>query len=655
MRKLPILLLLLFASMSVMLCAQTAAPQEGVPDVRIIDRAHAQDWSSGIVTGWRAHEGDDLAWASPGFDDSEWETVRIDNSQPLKAGWDLGASKTGWRWYRLHVKLHENHPDLSLLIDGGNGAYVLYVNGLEIPGPRLGSSLSVARPSERTVPLDVPGTDLEIALRTFAPESYRVWHLTLFMTLSLGTPDAIENERQALESGRMYAAMPSVSINLLLILAGIAAFALYRSQRKHREYLWLGLYLFLQGTAYLFWGCQQTGLFPLSANFLFSDPLLYAIAIAQIEFTFSFGGRRVNRAWRVYEVLLLTPLPLILLTWQGHFSSDFYIVIEGLILVPVAVLLPVLLLLWYRRGNREAGWLILPSLLPAAAVSTFDLGTLSIFFGWQRLDFLDNPIQFGPISVQSGDIADFLFLLAIAIVMFLRFTRISREQARSAAELEAAREIQQRLVPASLPELTGFHVEAAYLPAQEVGGDFYQVLEQRDGYALIVVGDVSGKGLKAAMTGALAIGALRTLADENLSPGALLSRLNRQMLTAQESGFITCLCVRVSLQGSVTMANAGHLSPYRGGEEIELESGLPLGLTADAEYAETHLDLAPGDTLTLLSDGVVEAMNPQHQLLGFERVRAMSGQSAHEIAAAAQAFGQEDDITVLTLQRTVHA
>jgi sigma-B regulation protein RsbU (phosphoserine phosphatase) len=109
------------------------------------------------------------------------------------------------------------------------------------------------------------------------------------------------------------------------------------------------------------------------------------------------------------------------------------------------------------------------------------------------------------------------------------------------------------------------------------------------------------------------------------------------------------------LQGSVTMANAGHLSPYCGGEEIEVDSGLPLGLAADAEYGETHFELAPGDMLTLLSDGVVEAMNPQHQLLGFERVRAMSGQSAHQIALAAQEFGQEDDITVLTLKRMVSA
>jgi phosphoserine phosphatase RsbU/P len=525
------------------------------------------------------------------------------------------------------------------------------VNGARVQGPEIRSSLGISRPTERAIPLDVPGTDVEIALRTHVSPSFAAWRLTLFMMAAVGTPDAIEARRQAFQSDRLYSALPSIFINLLLIIAGIAAFALRRSQPNRAEYLWLGIYLLLQGVAYTLWGCQQAGVLPLSANFLCSDPLLYIIAIAQIEFTFSFGGQRVSRLWRLYEALLLAPLVLIWLTWQGKFPSGTYVVVEGIILLPVAMLLPIMLLLWYRRGNREAGWLILPSLLPAATVSTYDLGTLSIFFGWQRLDFLDNPIQFGPILVQPSDIGDLLFLLAIAVVMFFRFTRVSREQARSAAELEAAREIQQRLVPAVLPELAGFHLEAAYLPAQEVGGDFYQVIAQPDGFALIVVGDVSGKGLKAAMTGALAIGALRTLADENLSPGVLLARLNRQMLTAQESGFITCLCVRMSLEGSLTMANAGHLSPYRRGEEIELDSGLPLGLTADAEYAETLLQLAPGDTLTLLSDGVVEAMNPQRQLFGFERTRVISEQPAHNIAAAAQAFGQEDDITVLTVVR----
>ena len=245
-----------------------------------------------------------------------------------------------------------------------------------------------------------------------------------------------------------------------------------------------------------------------------------------------------------------------------------------------------------------------------------------------------------------------MFLLAIGIVMFFRFTRVSREQARAAAELDAAREIQQRLVPASHPALPGYQLEAAYLPAQEVGGDFYQVFKQHDGSALVVVGDVSGKGLKAAMTGALAIGAVRTLAAENFGPAALLTRLNLQILDTQDSGFITCICTRIGPDGAIAVANAGHLSPYSRGEEIPVDSGLPLGISAGVEYSETHFHLAPGESMTLLSDGVVEAKNSDGQLFGFERTRAISNQSSQSIAAAALAFGQEDDITVLKLTRT---
>jgi serine phosphatase RsbU (regulator of sigma subunit) len=99
------------------------------------------------------------------------------------------------------------------------------------------------------------------------------------------------------------------------------------------------------------------------------------------------------------------------------------------------------------------------------------------------------------------------------------------------------------------------------------------------------------------------------------------------------------------------VANAGHLSPYRRGEEIAVDAGLPLGIDGSVEYSETHFQLEPGDTLTLISDGVVEAMNSEGQLYGFERTRAISVQSAGSIASAAQVFGQEDDITVLTVAR----
>jgi phosphoserine phosphatase RsbU/P len=385
-------------------------------------------------------------------------------------------------------------------------------------------------------------------------------------------------------------------------------------------------------------------------NFLVADPLVYLLYIAQIEFTLSFARRRVGIGWRVYEVLLLLPALLVPAVWLGRFSQDIYIVVEAAVTAPLAFLLPAFLAYWYRRGNREAGLLILPSLVPTAIGVLYDLGLISSDFGRKSLEVLTDPIQIGVFPVQTSDAGNLLFLVAIGVVMFFRFTRVSREQARTAAELSAAREIQQRLVPASLPALAGYTLEAAYLPAQEVGGDFYQVLSQSDGSALVVVGDVSGKGLKAAMTGALAIGALRTLAAENLSPGVLLARLNRQIRDTQDSGFITCLCTRIDFEGAVTVANAGHLSPYRRGEEIEVDSGLPLGIAADIEYAETHFQLEPGDTLTLISDGVVEARNSEGQLYGFERTRAISMQSATSIASAAQAFGQEDDITVLTVR-----
>jgi hypothetical protein len=649
MKRLPVLFVMVLVGTCSPLHAQTPSSQPEsaqVPLARItlIDRPHAQDWSTDISNGWRVHEGDNPAWASPDFDDSAWQTADLD---------DLGSAKPGWRWYRLRIKLHENHPDLGLMIEGGSGTYALYANGAEMPGPRIRSSFAVKRPTERVIMIDnVPGTDLVLALRTYAPPGYAAWRYPLFMTAALGTPDAIDSQRQALEGSRLYLALPSIAINLLLMLAGVGVFALYASQPKHSEYLWLGLYLFLLGTADLLWFCQQAGLVPISANFLIADPLLYAVTISQIHFTFSFGGQRLGLWARVYQALLIVPLVLIGLSWLGYFPSATYLLVEALILIPVAVFMPILLSIWYSHGNKEAGWLILPSLLPAATLSLYDIGTVSIFFGWHSLDFLDNPIQLGPVPVQPVDLGNLLFLLAIGVVIFFRFTRVSREQARATAEFSAAREIQQRLVPAALPPLAGYHMEAAYFPAQEVGGDFYQILPQSDGSALIVVGDVSGKSLRAAMTGALAIGAIRTLAVEDLRPAVFLARLNQQVLDAHDGGFITCLCARLESSGAVTLANAGHLSPYRGGLEVPVDSGLPLGIVPGVGYTETTCELAPGDTLTLLSDGVIEARNGSGQLLGFDAARDISTQSAAAIASAAQAFGQEDDITVLTIART---
>jgi serine phosphatase RsbU (regulator of sigma subunit) len=149
------------------------------------------------------------------------------------------------------------------------------------------------------------------------------------------------------------------------------------------------------------------------------------------------------------------------------------------------------------------------------------------------------------------------------------------------------------------------------------------------------------------MTAAVLLGAAEH--REKDSPAELLHHLNLVLFDMRLGGFATCLCADISADGSITLASAGHLPPYRSGEELKIESKLPLGVTAQAEYSETAFQLVPGDALTFLTDGVVEARSSSGELFGFERTAAISTQSAGSIAQAAQVFGQEDDITVLTL------
>lgn len=631
MRKLPLLILLLFS----VACAVGWAAA-----------AEVTEWRSGLTEineSWAMHDGDNMAWGSAGFDDSRWKTVDIE---------DMGAAQPGWHWFRKHVTVGPDYPKVKLLLEGGEGTYELYVNGQRVQGAGILSEFAVNRPVERVFALESDNGDFEIALRTYVTPSYKAYGLPLFLSVTMGRPTVIEYERQALESQRLYSVAPSVAINLLLVLAALGALALFASQRTQRDYLFLAIFLFLSGVSNGLWHLMQAGVLPLSLNFLVADPLIYFVSISLIEFTHSFARRRVGMGWRVYECLLLMPILVVPAVWLGYFSQDAYNLIEAGINAPLAFLLPGFLAYWYRQGNREAGLLILPSLLPTAMGVLYDLGLVSVYVGWKSLDVLIQPIQMSVFPLQISDAGSVLFLAAIGIVMFFRFTRVSREQMRSAAELAAAREIQQRLVPASLPTIEGFRIETAYLPAQEVGGDFYQVLEQKDGKHLIVVGDVSGKGLKAAMTGTLAIGALRALAADGLGPGELLTRLNRQLAQEPDGGFITCVCLRVSLSGRVVIANAGHPAPYRNGEEIVVDAGLPLGIASDVTYGESEFTLEAGETLTLISDGVLEAKNASRELFGFERTCGISQESAEKMAATAQQFGQEDDITVLTVERT---
>ena len=274
-------------------------------------------------------------------------------------------------------------------------------------------------------------------------------------------------------------------------------------------------------------------------------------------------------------------------------------------------------------------------------------------------DTLASPhYHIGPVAFSTGILAYSIFLLSLIAVILYRFIRVSQDEQRSDAEIAAARSVQSLLIPTQLPSNKNFMLESAYLPVHGVGGDFFQVLPLQDESLLLVVGDVSGKGLQAAMNSSTLVGALRNeLAHE---PATVLNHLNRVLIGAVSSPgkvpdldaapcFATCLCARIYPDGTLTVANAGHLGPYRDGRELELPSSLPLGVIAGVEYEQVTYHLNQGDRLVFLSDGVVEAQSSTGELFGFERTQQVSNESARYIAQTARHFGQTDDITVISI------
>jgi hypothetical protein len=605
----------------------TSTAQDSVPN-----------WPNGSVdlnNGWHAQSGDNLAWAQPNFDDSAWPAVALTPAN----------DDAGWRWYRLHTEIPVDAAPLALLVTGGSGTYEVYINGRQLPGPGLLPNRLVTLPRTQIVELPAFTGSAVIALRSHIPNTSMFLADRGALRVALGTLSAISDTDRADFSVRFAHIAPALAVYVLAFFAGVP---LFWSQPDHREDLWLGFYLLMNPVGELFYDLAKFGFLPFSCNWFIASPSIYVVAVLQIEFTFSFVGQRVTRGWRIYQSFTLAyPALLLYPAWLGWLSRGAFNVGEISLILPVALVLPILLLFWYRRGNREAGWLILPSLLPIAAVSLTDAGIIGANFNLPRVAQLGNSVPLGPFAIQPFELGDLLFVLAIGIVMFFRFTRVSREQARSAAELQAAREIQQYLIPEKIPPTPGLAIRSVYQPSREVGGDFFQVLpDPRDGSTLIVVGDVAGKGLQAGMLAALIVGAIRTAFKFTSDPGSILALLNERL---QGRGLVTCLAMRIDGDGNAELANAGHLPPYIDGKEIALDGALPLGALPDISYSTSRIRLNESQSMLFISDGVIEARNLEGELFGFERTRAISGKSAEQIAKAAEQFGQEDDITVLTL------
>jgi len=242
---------------------------------------------------------------------------------------------------------------------------------------------------------------------------------------------------------------------------------------------------------------------------------------------------------------------------------------------------------------------------------------------------------------------------------------VTRE--RIEQELRVAQLIQQQFLPKQLPDLPSWHIAAFYRPARTVGGDFYDFIDLPDGRVLMVVGDVTDKGVPAALVMASTHSILRASAARLISPGAVLQHANDVLYDDIPAHmFVTCLAVVLDpATGAITYANAGHDLPYVRTQEgvVELRArGMPLGLMPGMEYEEKTATLRSGETMLLHSDGLAEAHAPDREMFGFPRLMKLvetevGGQELIDVILAEHArfigpgAEQEDDITMVTLQR----
>jgi Stage II sporulation protein E (SpoIIE) len=232
-----------------------------------------------------------------------------------------------------------------------------------------------------------------------------------------------------------------------------------------------------------------------------------------------------------------------------------------------------------------------------------------------------------------------------------RYGKTREAMALLETELAAARQVQEVILPSPGDSYPRFLIESVYKPAQQVGGDFFQILPIQNSGLLMVFGDVAGKGLPAAMQVSMLVGLIRATAEYTSDPVVMLRKLHERLVDRSAAGISTALAVHITEDGRVTIANAGQLSPYLDGQEVELTGALPLGVSTGGEYQTVKVELRPGSRLTFFSDGVLEAQSEDGELFGFERAKKISTEDAAAIAEAAVQFGQSDDITVVTIER----
>ncbi len=628
-----------------------------------------QSSTAGLTTldgQWSFQLGDDMSWASPDLNDSNWEKLSADKPWGAQGH----ANEDGYGWYRWHLRLApgEKAPEsLAILLPMVEDSYEVYWNG-QLVG-RYGKL-----PPHPEWTYDLFPHTFGLGPAESGVIAVRVWKAPFgsfdtgeqggfYKPPVVGSPVAIADAMAKLDYAWIRGQQFHFGLACLYALVAIFGLLMWARDRSQWLSFWMGCFAAARPLATLLLGLKL----PLSLVvamgwnqpvYVLGDISLWFVLIWLLDLR---DDERLLRWARILAIVEITEGVVDgFLTIGFTRPNPFPWQVMDLALMPVVMVLelfPVYLigLAIYRRQKLDATrWAV--ALLAFVSQTVFVVGVGlqqgSRFTHWTLGQTISGPM-FHVLGngVNARDLTGAMLLVALVYAVYRYTAENQRQQGILEQEMRNARAVQQVLVPETIPLVSGFTIQSVYKPAGEVGGDFFQILPLRGGGVLTVIGDVSGKGMPAAMTVSLLVGTVRTLAHYTQSPGEMLTAMNYRMLGRSQGGFTTCLILRADADGQLTVANAGHLAPYKNGKELVLEGGLPLGLQADTVYKETTFVLEENERLTLVTDGVVEARGKTGELFGFERAAALSTEPAEQIALAAERFGQDDDITILTLTR----
>lgn len=648
-----------------------AAAEAPVPVVKI------EGLGRGLVQlneRWQFHVGDDARWAEPGINDASgqdgWESI-LPN---LPWGAQGHYAYAGFAWYRIHLSMIPPpgfNSEIQLVLPGISDACEVYWNGTLVGRygsfPPHPSWPLLNAPVVFTLPGPYTGT---LALRVWkgplgSSSSGEIGGLT--QSPIVGDAGSVNEYVGSWNYGFLKGTLFDDALNVLYLLVGIAGIVLWL-RRRDPLLFWFSIFAVCPAI----WSSVFTMRIPVSSQFdvFLLQPVWQlrnvALWFLLIDLLHLRNRPRLVRWARILAVLSISAafldgcLTYIPVTWMTPSTSAWVDGFFTVIVEPCDLYLLVLAAFGFRQKLDSVRWVLAVSAclsqLLVVIAATAQQGQR--FTHWTLGQEINSPLfHIGPVYLTAQAVLDLLVFFSI---LYAVYRYISDQQTRKAVleqELQSARELQQVLIPDKPPELPGYTISTAYHPALEVGGDFFQVIPLQGecaGSTMIVLGDVSGKGLRAAMAVSLIVGAVRTLAESTCSPAQILAGLSRRLHGRLQGGFTTCLAMRLDPRGTCILASAGHPPPYLDNREIALAGALPLGIDPSTPYEEIALHIPPGSRCTLYTDGLLEARTKSGEIFSFERLETLLAMTRDAAAASAAAveFGQEDDITVLTLTRS---